>query len=121
MLLTILYILRKKGKKNLNRLRFKAIFFICVHDLKEQIFSINIYWSRLANFMNNTILFNILAMIIAISLILRHNMTGIAYKILKFESMIRKPIMENHTFFAFVTSSKTNSFTYINSTVIQHL
>ena len=48
-------------------------------------------------------------------------MTTIAYIILKVESMIKKPIMTNHTFFAVVTFSKINSFTYINSIVIEHL
>ena len=47
--------------------------------------------------------------------------TTIAYRILKIESMIKKPIMANHVFFAAVTFSKINSFAYINSFVIQHL
>ena len=48
-------------------------------------------------------------------------MTTITYIILKVESMIKKPIMTNHTFFAVVTFSKINSFTYINSILIEHL
>ena len=48
-------------------------------------------------------------------------MATIVYRILKFESMIEKPIMANQTFFAAVTFSKINSFAYINSIVIQQL
>ena len=48
-------------------------------------------------------------------------MTTIAYRIFKFESVIKKSIVTNHTFFAVVTFSKINSFAYINSIVIQHL
>ena len=48
-------------------------------------------------------------------------MATIAYRILKFEFMIKKPIVENHAFFTSITFSKINSFTYINSIVIQHL
>ena len=40
-------------------------------------------------------------------------MPTIAYRILKFESMIKKGIVANHAFFAVVTFSKFNSFTYI--------
>ena len=49
------------------------------------------------------------------------NMATIAYRISEFESVIKKPIMANYAFFAVVTFSKINSFTYINSIVIQHL
>ena len=45
-------------------------------------------------------------------------MTTIAYRIFKYEYVIKKP---NHTFFAVVTFSKTNFFAYINSVIIQHL
>ena len=37
-------------------------------------------------------------------------MTIISYRILKFESMIKKPIVTNHEFFAVVTFSKINFF-----------
>ena len=43
------------------------------------------------------------------------NITTIAYRVLKFESMIKEPIVGSHTFFAVVTFSKINSFAYINS------
>ena len=43
-------------------------------------------------------------------------MTTNAYRILTFKSVIEKPIAANHTFFAF---SKINSFTCVNSIVIQ--
>ena len=59
-----------------------------------------------------------LIVIIAISLILRHN---VALRILKFESMIEKAIVTNHTFFVVATSCKINSFAYINSIIIQNL
>ena len=48
-------------------------------------------------------------------------MATIVYKILKFEPMIKKSMVENHALFAIVTFSKINSFAYINSIVIQHL
>ena len=48
-------------------------------------------------------------------------MTTIGYRILKFVSMIKKTIIANDTFFAFVTFSKISSLAYINSIVIQHL
>ena len=48
-------------------------------------------------------------------------MTTIAYRILKFESMIKKAVMANHTLFGVVTFSNINSFAYINSIVTQHL
>ena len=48
-------------------------------------------------------------------------MTTIAYKILKFESIIKKPIMTSYAFFTIVAFSKINSFAYINSIVIQNL
>ena len=49
-------------------------------------------------------------------------MTTIACRILKLESMIKKPIVTNNAFFAVITfSNKMNSYAYINSTLIQHL
>ena len=48
-------------------------------------------------------------------------MTTITYIILKFESVIKKPIVANHVFFAVVTFNKINYFASINSMVIQHL
>ena len=47
-------------------------------------------------------------------------MATIAYRILKFESMIKKRIVANHAWFV-STFSKVNSFAYINSIAIQHL
>ena len=49
----------------------------------------------------------------------RKNMATIANRILKFESMIKKPIVANHTFFSVITFGKMNSFAYINSLVAQ--
>ena len=37
-------------------------------------------------------------------------MTAIAYRILKFESMIKKAIMENYAFFTFITLSRILRF-----------
>ena len=48
-------------------------------------------------------------------------MAPIIYKILKFEPLIKKLTVTNHTFFAVVTFSRINSFAYIDSAVIQHL
>ena len=45
----------------------------------------------------------------------------IAYRILKFESMIEKTIVTNHAFSTFITFSTINSFAYINSIVMYHL
>ena len=42
-------------------------------------------------------------------------MATIAYRILKFESTIKKPIVANHAFFTSITFSRISSFTYINS------
>ena len=39
-------------------------------------------------------------------------MVILAYRIFKFESVIKKPIMANHTFFAVVTFSEIISFAY---------
>ena len=48
-------------------------------------------------------------------------MTTITNGILKFEPMIKIPMMTNHTFFTVITFSYINSFTEINYIVIQHL
>ena len=48
-------------------------------------------------------------------------MATIAYRILKFESMIKILIVTNDAFFTFITFSKTISFGYIKSFVMQHL
>ena len=48
-------------------------------------------------------------------------MTTIKDRIFKFEPIIEKPIVANHTFFTDITFSRINSFTYINSIVIQQL
>ena len=50
----------------------------------------------------------------------RQIMTTIAYRILKFESMIKKPIVKNHAFFTPITFSCNNPFAYINYILIQH-
>ena len=42
----------------------------------------------------------------------------ISYRISKFESMIKKPLVANHTFFTSTTFSRISSFAYINSIVI---
>ena len=39
-------------------------------------------------------------------------MTKIAYRILKLEFMIKKPIMENHALFTSITFSRIGSFPY---------
>ena len=44
--------------------------------------------------------------------------TTIAKGILKFNPMMKKSTVTNHTFFALVTFSRTNYFAYINSIVI---
>ena len=71
--------------------------------------------------MNNTTIINIFNHDNTISIVLTLNMTTITYVILKDESMIKKPIVANHAFFAAVTFSNINSFPYINSIVIQYL
>ena len=48
-------------------------------------------------------------------------MATIAYRILKFESMIKIPVVANHLFFTSITFSRVNSFTYISFIVIQYL
>ena len=42
-------------------------------------------------------------------------MTTIAYRILKFETTIKKPIVANHTFFTSITVNGISSVAYINS------
>ena len=42
-------------------------------------------------------------------------MATIAYRILKFESMIKTPVFPNYVFFAVVTFSKINSFACITA------
>ena len=75
--------------------------------------------------MNNTTIINILKSdnnnIAYIKVQHCQIMKTIAYRILKLESMIKKLIMKNHTFFAVATFSKTNSFPYINSIVIHQI
>ena len=45
-------------------------------------------------------------------------MASIAYRILKVESMIKKLIVANRTFFTSITFSRIDPFAYINSLVI---
>ena len=45
----------------------------------------------------------------------------IAYRILKFDSLIKNPIVANHALFTAITFSRINSFAYINSIVIQYM
>ena len=65
-----------------------------------------------------------LTVIIAILYILRHKIIKsweIAYRIVKIENTIIKPIVTNHALFAVVTFSRIKSFAYVNSILIQHL
>ena len=48
-------------------------------------------------------------------------MTSIAYRILKFESMIKKSILANHIFFTVATFIRIDSFSYVNSIVTENL
>ena len=48
-------------------------------------------------------------------------MATIGYRILKFESMIKKSKVANYPFFTYITFNKINLFTYINYILIQHL
>ena len=48
-------------------------------------------------------------------------MTTIAYIIMKFESMIKNPIVTNHALFAAATFSKKKLVPYINYIIIQNL
>ena len=48
-------------------------------------------------------------------------MTAITKRILIFRPMIKNLIVADHAFFAIVTFNRINSFTYINSIVIQKL
>ena len=48
-------------------------------------------------------------------------MARITYKILKFETMIKKPLVTNHAFFAVITFSNISSLAEISSSVIRHL
>ena len=50
----------------------------------------------------------------------RQIMTAIANIMLKFQPILKKTIMTNHTFFAVVTFRKISYFAYTNSIVIQH-
>ena len=72
--------------------------------------------------MNNTTISNIfsngLSNIAYVNTILCQLMRTIAYRLLKFESMIKNPIMQNRKYFAVVTFSKINSFAFIISIVI---
>ena len=49
------------------------------------------------------------------------NMATIAYRFLKLESMINKPIVRNYAFFNAITFSRFSSFPYISYNLIQHL
>ena len=48
-------------------------------------------------------------------------MATITYRTFKFKSMIKKSIVTNRAFFTYITFGRIDSFSYINSTVIQHL
>ena len=48
-------------------------------------------------------------------------MASTGYTILNCELMIKKTLATNHVFFANVTFSRMNSFTYISSIVIEDL
>ena len=48
-------------------------------------------------------------------------MTTIAYRIMKFESMIKNPIVANHALFTATTFSKKKLVRYINPIIIQNL
>ena len=84
-----------------------------------------INYFRFANDMNNTTTINTFNIdnsnIANINSQHRQVMTTITYEILNFEPMIKKPIVANYTFFPAVTFININSFTYINSIVIQYL
>ena len=94
------------------------------HYHQVQNFSIINYF-RFANDMNNTTIINTFNIdnsnIANINSQHRQLMTTITYEILNFEPMIKKPIVTNYTFFPAVTFININSFTYINSIVIQYL
>ena len=51
----------------------------------------------------------------------REIMTAIIEWILKFEPMIKKPIVAKHTFCTDITFSRINSFPYLNFIMIQNL
>ena len=82
-----------KDKIALNRLKFKTVFFIYIHDPQ--------FFNKLiaSNVMNNTRIINIFnsnnSNIAYNKTQNRQIMTTIVYIILKFESMIKKPIMAN--------------------------
>ena len=80
------------------------------------------YFLFLLIFINSTTIIN-LTVTIEISLKLRHKivMANIPYRLLKFEPMIKKPVVVNHAFFFSITFSGINSFVYINSVIIQRL
>ena len=80
---------------------------------------------RLANVLNNTTISNTFSSnnnnVAYIKTEHRQIMVTISYRILKFEPMIKEAIVTNQAFFTAITVSKINSFTYIDSIVIQHL
>ena len=48
-------------------------------------------------------------------------MTAIACKILKFEPMIKRPVVTNHAFFAVITVVKTNGLIVLSKYPIKYL
>ena len=48
-----------------------------------------------------------------------HVMKTMIYRILKFQPMIEKPMVTNYTFFTVITFNNINSFTWVNSIVMQ--
>ena len=58
-----------------------------------------------------------------ITYIMAHHqiMATIAYRIFKFEHVIKTPTMTNYTFSTVITFSNINFITQINSIIIQHL
>ena len=75
--------------------------------------------------MNNTTISNIfsngLSNIAYVNTILYQFMGTVAYRLLKFKSIIKNPIMKNRTYFVVVTFSKISSLGFIISIAIQHL
>ena len=98
---------------------YDSIILTRIPTIKNMKFSVH-YFLFLLVVINSTTIIN-LTVTIEISLKLRHNivMASIPYGLLKFEPMIKKPVVVNHAFFFSING--INSFVYINSVIIQRL
>ena len=98
--------------------------FIYNNDLQAQNF-LTMNFFRFANDMTKTTIINLFnsdnSNIVHVKIHYHQIMMTVTDRILKFETMTKKSIVTDNTFFTVITFSRLNSFTLINSIKIKHL